>query len=94
MEGVGGRQKNQAGNKPAVISPTDSTTETQVAKTMDRILQEQRAHSEALSHMMQEYNAAAPGPQEGPSPSAPYSGLQITSEVMMEASRQYGILGK
>lgn len=87
-------EEPQASNKPAVISPTDSMTETQVSETMDRILQEQQAHSEALSHMMQEYNAAAPGPQEGPSPSAPYSGLHITSEVMMEASRQYGILGE
>ena len=65
-----------------------------MVETLDRILHEQQAHRNTLGHMMQEYDAATSDPKEGPSPSTTYSGLDITSEVMMEASRQYGILGK
>ena len=74
---------------------------------MERILQDQRVHSEALGHMLQEYSATAPpGPRDGGEPdgraspsttastTSTYSGLNISSEVMMEASRQYGILGE
>ena len=68
-----------------------------MAQTMERILEEQRAHSSTLSHMMQEYgpfnNGASSGGDSG-GRSSPYSGLHISSEVMMEASRQYGILGE
>ncbi|XP_076443854.1 rho guanine nucleotide exchange factor 28-like isoform X2 [Babylonia areolata] len=81
----------------------EPSAETQVAETMERILREQRVHGDTIAHMMQgQYSylntgdtnatAAAEG-QAGSQPTAAtVSGLQISSEVVKEASRQYGIL--
>ncbi|KAL8606920.1 hypothetical protein ACOMHN_048716 [Nucella lapillus] len=74
----------------------ESNTEVQVAETMERILREQKEHGDTIGHMygcLNNNNDNDNHAAEGDHPSSTSASHQrISSEIVKEASRQYGIL--